>query len=413
MMLRSRFTALHRAIPREMFDQSTVSLLDWFDVYFKTHPDHESIDLDALMTLIKLRANLDQNGMAVMGAIIHRLSEPVAPDIIHSTINQLEEIAFSGKAAALIAKYNNGDEVDLTFELATLAQQTRRRMDTSAGARWADGHILDYLKATEDEGGLQWTSFPMLQTRLVGVRGGDNMLIAAPTDKGKSSLICRLAVDFAAQSASLYGDRPLIILVNEGLAEVLTPRVYQSAMKCTRDELMKKAVAGTLVPAYEKIVGRRDAIRLINIHGMNTAQVSRIIEAHKPYLVVTDMTGRIRSASNTNGANDVAQLEEAWNTMRELAAMLDFAHIGTAQISGEGMDMLFPPLTALQNSKVGIQTTLDLALYMGALNDPAMSNLRGLSTPKNKRARSGVSSNNQFEVWFDPTTNTWDIGQAK
>jgi hypothetical protein len=106
--------------------------------------------------------------------------------------------------------------------------------------------------------------------------------------------------------------------------------------------------------------------------------------------------------------NDVSQLEEAWNTMRELAAMQGFIHCGTTQVSAEGMDMLFPPLSAMQNSKVGIQTTLDLCIMMGALNNIEVQNLRGISTPKNKLARTGCSSTNQLECYFTPETNTWE-----
>lgn len=410
LMRRDRFRALRGAVPSEMFDAATMSLLDWFQLYFNTHPEHEQIDPDALLTLIKLRANLDKNGLAIMATIVGKLAEPVAPDVINSTINQLEELAFSGKAGAILSAYNNGDEIDITFELASLAQQARRRMDTSAGAKWADGNILDYLKADADDSGLQWTTFLPLQQSLKGLRGGHNVAVAAPTDKGKSSLLCRLAVDFAAQGKIIYPDRPLIYLVNEGQAEVLTPRIYQSAVKKPRNELMRMATDGSLVKAYEEIVGRRDAIRLINIHGMNVGQVSRIIEAHKPYGVITDMTGRIRSNSNNGGMNDVAQLEEAWNAMRELAAMMDFWHMGTVQVSAEGMDNLFPPLSALQNSKVGIQTTLDLCIMMGALNNLECADLRGISTPKNKLAKSGMKSQNQLECWFSPEINDWSVG---
>lgn len=102
---------------------------------------------------------------------------------------------------------------------------------------------------------------------------------------------------------------------------------------------------------------------LKNIHGKNVSQVEQIIEHFNPYVVVTDMTGRIRSVSNRGGgANDIQQLEEVWNGMRELAAIHDFLHMGTIQVSAEGFDQLFPALSAMQNSKTGIQTTLDLCL---------------------------------------------------
>jgi len=407
LMPRAKYRALLGAVPQDMLDSHTSSLLDWFGVYFQAYPDADKIDLDALLTTMRLRANLDAAQLAVTTAILNQLREPVAESIILQTQNQLEELAFAGKAGAVLASYNSGDDVDLTFELHRLAAESRKRIDTSSGAKWADGDVLGYIEADADNSGLQLTTFPTLHTRIKGLRGGHNICVSAPTDKGKTSLIIKLMVDFAKQARTLFPDRPALYCVNESLAEVLTPRVYQTALELSRDELLSMARAGTLVPAYEAVVGRRDGIRMVNIHGMNTGQVSRIIEAHNPYLVVTDMTGRIRSSSNSSGVNDIAQLEEAWNTMRELAAMQDFIHIGTTQVSVEGMDCLFPPLSAMQNSKVGIQTTLDLCIMMGALNNHEVQNLRGISTPKNKLARAGQSSTNQIESNFVPERNQW------
>lgn len=84
-----------------------------------------------------------------------------------------------------------------------------------------------------------------------------------------------------------------------------------------------------------------------------------------------------------------------------------YAHMGTVQVSAEGFDMLYPPISALQNSKTGIQTTLDMCIMMGALVNPTAQFLRGISTPKNKLARSGANSLVQFEAVFNPNDNTW------
>lgn len=408
---RDRFRALRGAISDEMFDGTTIAMLGWFKFYFDSMPEAEEVDPDGLMTLIRLRGGLDTSTLAIMIALTDRLREPVAKETITQALNQLEEIAFSGQAGALIARYNNNEEIDLTFELATLAQKTRKRMETTQGASWADKDILEYLAQDNDEGGLQWTMFRELNMNLKGLRPGKNVAIAAYTDKGKTSFLCRLLICFAMQGKTLYPDRPILYMVNEGMAETITPRVYQTALSIDRAEMNAMARAGTLVPAYEAVVGRRDHIRLVNIHGMNVGQVSRIIEAHKPYIVVTDMTGRIRANNNTSGgANDTAQLEDAWNAMRELAAMLDFAHIGTVQVSVEGKDVLYPELSALQGSKIGIQTTLDLMIMMGFVPGDAMADVRGISTPKNKEGRAGCKSLTKFECFFDPNKNTWTEG---
>ena len=188
--------------------------------------------------------------------------------------------------------------------------------------------------------------------------------------------------------------------------------MYQTVLEFTRSELFDlgntKGSDG-IIKAYNKVVGRKDAIRLVDIHGFSVGQVARIIEAHNPFCVITDMTGRIKAPS-AQGANDVAQLEQVWDAMRQLAAIHDFIHIGTAQVSVEGMDMMYPPLTALQNSKTGIQTTIDLAIYGGAWLSPQSdddANTRGLSTPKNKLVKSGAKGYNKVETIVNFERNIW------
>ena len=75
------------------------------------------------------------------------------------------------------------------------------------------------------------------------------------------------------------------------------------------------------------------------------------------------------------------------------------------------MDTLYPPLTAVQNSKVGIQTTWDLAIFIGALQTvtPETELLRGISTPKNKLSRSGKRSLLKTETYFQPEKNIWNL----
>ena len=74
------------------------------------------------------------------------------------------------------------------------------------------------------------------------------------------------------------------------------------------------------------------------------------------------------------------------------------------QLSVEGYDMLYPPLTAMKQSKIGVQGALDLCIMMGRLDPstrPDMLDVRGISTPKNKLGKSGSQSYLQFQVEFN------------
>lgn len=386
-------------------------MLAWYDLYFNTFPEREAVDVDELISLVRLRSGTaSADSVGVMVHLCNLLRVPLDETALTGIVGQLYELDLSGRAAALIAQYNNGDEIALAYELQMLAAHTRRSMVEGNQPNWAHRSIHELLQEDSDDGGLQWSMFNQLQQALKGLHRGNNVAIVAPTDQGKSSLLCRCAVSFQQQAKTIYPGEKTLYLVNEGTADNIQRRLYQTVLQATREGMLAKTNE-ELEEIYCSVVGARDSIKAMNIHGKNVAQITNLIEAEKPHLVITDMTGRIRATSNrTGGANDINQLEEVWNDFRELAVIYNFAHMGTVQVSVEGTNMLYPPVTALQNSKTGIQTTLDLILMMGALQNPAALGLRGISTPKNKLARSGHQSYNQFEVYFDGSVNAWKEG---
>lgn len=412
---RRRFRTLRSAVPDSMLSPDTTNILAWFNLYFSTYAEDERVEVDKLNTLVSLRTDPSAapESVAILRAMISKLAIEPDADAVRGVQNTLNELDLSGRAAALLAKFNSGEEVDLAFELRALASQSVREKQDGGVGGWADGPIADYLRDDADEGGLMIDIYgPQLNT-LKGLRAGHNVAVVAPTDKGKTSKLCALAASFAKQRKVQYLEdrRPILYLVNEGQAERITPRMWQTVLGITREQMYAMSNAGTLEDAYAEAIGSRNAIILKNIHGKNISQVEQIIEHFNPAVVITDMTGRIRAVSNRGGAaNDIAQLEEVWNGMRELAAIHHFLHMGTIQVSAEGFDMLFPPLSAMQNSKTGIQTTLDLCLMMGAIS--SMPDLRGISTPKNKLAKAGHNGRNEIQTTFNAALNTWITPEA-
>ena len=415
---RKRYDTLYPYVPLDMFSADTRRMLEYFGLYFKKYPEHSDVDLTTLETMVKLACKPTPEQLAIFKVMLQQLEKPVSPEIITGTIEQLNELRYSGKLGILLQRYSDGEEVDLLTEVHTLTQHVRMQSDVYGEAPWADGDVWEYIKAEADDAGyiLDWLpdEFP---ENLKGLTSGKNVCIAMPTDKGKTSLFCAGAVSLARQHKEFLVSgyepefRPVLYLVNEGTAESITPRIYQTALGMTAQqmyELGKSVGSAGLVQKYVDVVGRKDAIRLVNIHGWTTSQVATLIEKHNPFCVISDMTGRIRSVG-AQGANDVQQLETVWDTMRQFCAIYGFFHIGSAQISAEGFDLMFPPLSALQNSKTGVQTTLDLAIWGGAYANPDNNTefLRGLSTPKNKLKRSGKKSYIKVETMFNPDLNTW------
>lgn len=409
---KKHYMGVYNSIPKDMLDPLSNEILKLYGKYFVQYANvatSDYVNYSVLSTWVLLNQYDSERREQLLRVIDTIQQANIAPEVLENVSNQIEELAFSGKLGNLLSKYNAGEDIDLTYEVELLAKKTRERMEILSNKKWASDDILEYLEADADDSGLQFDTFDILKQNLKGLHAGHNIAVVAPTDKGKTSLLCRIAVDMAKQAKNIdeYKDSCILYLVNEGLAETITPRIYCTALAVTRDKALQMARQGTITKAYEEVVGRRDCIRLVNIHGMNVAQVAKIIEAHKPYLVITDMTGRIRS-NRSKGINELQELEDVWNSMRELSAIHKFIHIGTIQVSAEGMNNLFPPLTAMQWSKVGIQTTLDLCIMIGAVtDDESMLDMRGVSTPKNKLARSGKRADNRFTVHFEPELNIW------
>ena len=168
------------------------------------------------------------------------------------------------------------------------------------------------------------------------------------------------------------------------------------------NEIILMSNSNTLVPAYTQAVGGvADLIRVKDMHGASLAQIEQVIEAQRPAVVVADMLANFRLSSAVNGANKADAVEQIWQEWRELMVRHDCIGMATVQISVEGGNMLYPPYSALKDSKTGIQGATDVIIMMGSLDNPDAQTIRGLSSPKNKFATPGKPSCFQSEVYFD------------
>lgn len=431
-MERKQYNSTRDVYPDEMFDSPEVpDLLKWFGYYFKTYPEDLRVAVDKLTLLMKLDPSNTSDDLKLLMLILKQLRTPIDNVVRKYLLDNLETRKFAGEVGILKAKLDTGAEIDFTAEVLKLAQESSKRKRVTYDAAWEDGDVYEMAKSASDVSGYFYDFFPKeFYTCFAGMNEGDNIGVAAPTNQGKTSLLCRIAVNFTKQRRhkmdeyvelmkttnfevdeghTLSRFRPALYLINEGSSKKITPRIYQTALGVNRATLLEYGASGVLEEKYLAAMGRRDAIKCVNIHGRSIADVIKIIEAHDPFLVITDMTGRIRDY-NAKGANDFSQLENVWNTLREQAEILNFIHFGTIQISSDGANMYYPPVTALQNSKTGIQTTFDFSLYVGYEDkgSTAYKYYRGISTPKSKKAKQGYTDEQRCLVIFDPELNTWD-----
>ena len=158
------------------------------------------------------------------------------------------------------------------------------------------------------------------------------------------------------------------------------------------------------------IGGVPDLIRVKDMHGASLAQIEQVIESQRPAVVIGDMMANFRLGGASNGSNKADMVEQIWQEWREIMVRYDCCGFGTVQISQEGGNMLYPPYSALKDSKTGIQGAVDIILMLGSLDNAEFQAMRGLSSPKNKFAVPGKPSCFQSELWFDGSKCVFDDG---
>jgi hypothetical protein len=398
-----------------MISQDTQVVLAWFGAYFNAFPEREHVVVDELVSLVRLRSgNASQEQVAITIHLVEQLRRPVDEAGLRGILGQLHELDLSGRAGALIAKYNSGDEVDLAYELNKLSSHAVRCMAQSAPDDYIDTPIHEILSEIEDDSGVKFRRIALLRENVAGLQGGASIAIAARPDKGKTSLIAATITDFAPQLPAVFGEgRPILWLNNEGSGKRIIPRVYQAALQLDLNEIIKLSNSGELVPKYTAAVGgTSDIIRVKDMHGASLAQVEQVIESTRPSVVVFDMIANFRLSGAANGSNKADSVEQMWQEVREMAVRHDFIALSTVQISQEGGNQLYPPYSALKDSKTGIQGATDVILMMGSLDNPDAQTIRGLSTPKNKFAMPTKQSYVMGEVYFNGATCAFNDGGA-
>lgn len=393
------------SIPKSLLAPDTLALIGWFSLYYQTYPDSNSIDWDTLKTLVGLRgAHLSKEQLDILNVMFKKTRE-VPQEAVAGTVTTLNELAYSGEMAALVSRYQQGDDVDFIAE----AKHLERKYSSVATAQdsllnWEDGGVDDILAATDESGGLKLNVFPELADNIRGLRGGDCVAVAAPVDAGKTSLLAATVVGLVEQMArkeESYADRPVLWLVNESLAKRTVPRIYQAATGLTLHEIVEQHKQGKFAEKYLAKVGSWDRIRVKDAHSITMPQIATLMEEMRPAVLVVDMVANIRGGT---AESEHQGLEAKWQELRVLGCEYDCIIIGTMQLSVEGYDMLYPPLTAMKQSKIGVQGALDLCIMMGRLDPstrPDMLDVRGISTPKNKLGKSGSQSYLQFQVEFN------------
>lgn len=398
MKARKAFYQLYGVVPKDnaSVDPQTLTILGDFFRYFEAYPTHLRVDRDTFMPwFTRWHPTLKPEQLAFFTQMLGSVFEQdVDQDQRGQIMQWLAQVELATKVANLTEQFSVGElDGDLFSEVVDLTDNYRKRLDVKFDT-WIDDDIASLMENNNSTTGFHWR-LQGLNDAMRPLQYGDFGIIAARPDKGKTSFIASECTFIAPQ---LPPDRNILWLNNEGPGRRIVPRLYMAALNMDEIQLRAAIQAGTAEKLYVQAVGRRDRIRVTDVHGKSNGQIAMIIEDHKADVVVYDMVDNVKGFGDAP-RTDLA-LEHMYQWARELAVKYEHIALATSQISNDGDNQMYPTLGMLKDSKTGKQGACDFQLMIGAIDAPAMENARFLNLAKNKLRRPGGRPL-RTEVHFD------------
>lgn len=399
---RAEFQRLQNALPIAALDPQTVALARDFGKYFKQFP-HEVIDIDLFIPKLKVwHKGMTDEQLASFTAILRNIRPDVDEETKTGILADLHELTLGTQIANLCEQYIAGD---LEYPLAELVTAKIDEYKIHMGIKatlWNDTPIDDLLQDDVDERGLRWR-LDTLNQHMRPLRPGDFGIIAARPDKGKTTF---LASEVSFLATQLPEDKNVVWLNNESTSGAIKKRLYQAALGATIQEMVELSKAGKLQASYDALLGRRDKIRIIDVHGYHIGQVEAIIESSNAGLIIYDMIDNIRGFANA--ARTDLQLEYMYQWARERCVKYGAIALATSQISSDGDGADYPSMALLKDSRTGKQGACDFQLMIGAKNEANYEFVRYLSLPKNKLRKFGMGGGLRKEVKYLPQIGRYE-----
>lgn len=402
MKYREKYFLLDSLVQRETIDAKTVALLEDFGKYFEAFSSHNVIDLTTFMTRFPhWHKGINDERISEYARIMANVTTLDADaDQNDQILKELADNAVALNIANIATRFQEGELDDDLLSTLSNAMDKYKLSRGIKQVKYIDTPISELLKDDFDDNGIKWR-LSCINAAMRPLRGGDFGIIAGRPDRGKTSFI---ASEISYMAPQLPPERNVLWLNNEGPGKRIIPRVWQATLNYTMSEMKLHSEAGNLEKQFLDKMGRFDKVRIVDIHGLNNAQVEMIIESNNAGIVVYDMIDNIGGFGEA-ARNDL-KLEYMYQWARERSVKYDAIGLATSQISSDGDGLRYPELPMLKDSKTGKQGACDFQLMIGSVNDPMMQASRWISLPKNKmRKPEGIADSkagdDKGEVMFD------------
>lgn len=386
---KEQYDKVARYIPMGAINKRTKLVAKDIGRYFEENDNETMINFNSFRSLFftSYHRKLNDDDTTFYNAILTKMEADVPDGVRNSLINQLLELEFATDLGNLVDEYQAGDEVDIVSEVTHITKKLDEQMVRANSFEYAD--LDDSSVEENDDVGLKWC-LPELNERYRNIQGGDQTIVCARPGLGKTTF---LTCNNVSMVADMQDTDIIVWFNNESRRQRIMKRQMQSALRKTNDELSAMQIAGTLNEEYIKVMGRKDRVRVYDIHGKNNLFLGDILESIlKEGLtigaIVIDMLDNVKFPTRRELRED-QRLEEMYKWFRELGVEYNCPTFPTSQVSNEGAGMMYPLQGMLKDSKTGKQGACDNILMIGWDEDTTNPNARGISMPKTKTLRAG------------------------
>ena len=386
---KEQYDKVARYIPMGAINKRTKLVAKDIGRYFEENDSETMINFNSFRSLFftSYHRKLNDDDTTFYNAILTKMEADVPDGVRNSLINQLLELEFATDLGNLVDEYQAGDEVDIVSEVTHITKKLDEQMVRANSFEYAD--LDDSSVEENDDVGLKWC-LPELNERYRNIQGGDQTIVCARPGLGKTTF---LTCNNVSMVEDMKDTDIIVWFNNESRRQRIMKRQMQSALRKTNDELSAMQIAGTLNEEYIKVMGRKDRVRVYDIHGKNNLFLGDILESIlKEGLtigaIVIDMLDNVKFPTRRELRED-QRLEEMYKWFRELGVEYNCPTFPTSQVSNEGAGLMYPLQGMLKDSKTGKQGAWDNILMIGWDEDTTNPNARGISMPKTKTLRAG------------------------
>lgn len=399
---RAKYERYHSMIPSGTVNKETAKLIMRFGQFFDSTDAEHLTHAEFWPFLRTFYPKWKPKDIEFWDAATRPIDQDNALGLDEQIVRNLLATDLSNKALALIEKWNNGDEVELSEQL----RQAVEAYDSAVTRKVKSADVvLEWDAMIDDEANGRGLTMRLecLNNVMKPLDEGAFGIFAMRPDRGKTTMVAAEITWWAPQLVDLYPDefRPVLWLNNEGPGRRILARIRQSALGMSASEI-RALGADKARKAYIKAIGgREDMIQVVDIHGWSSWDVEELVRKKRPGAVVFDMIDNIHFTGGlaNNGERNDQVLEAMYQWARVLGVKYGFVGAATSQISAEGEGNRWPLQTQLKDSRTGKQGACDFIITGGF--DPSMPHTRFIGMTKNKLKREGANASPDCQVTFD------------